>query len=289
MVFLTLFLQLFKLEDCQSGMRPIKPLSALLLGIVLLSSSCIHRTYFLSPLQANTSAYHAIPVRSDSIKSAFYTDLAFSGGGMNESWRDGVYSFRAGIHRSHVLENMRLYYGASFIAGDYHVNDLNNVYNGSGSTNYNQSIGNKFYGAAGLNGGLSFTAPLGHYGEWRFIGVEGSFFHEFGDYYQFRKSLPDSAADIIERNQNMGSLGLSTELIFKGRSANQFGIKIAGGSYLHQLHSHTSPNNYYSRTYDLAYFSNTYHFTVRKVTAYFQINLGTKSGHFQAGLNYRLK
>lgn len=293
---LTHMLQQLKVWACPKIM--IKPGSSshpiilLLLASssIFFCSSCLHKTYFFSPLQANTSSYQAMPVRSDSLKSAIYADGSFSAGGLNQGWRDGVYAFRASMHRSHVIENFRLYYGASIILGEYNVKPNDYLYYNAGS--YNSIVGTKSFGAYGFNAGFSFTVPLGRKGEWRFLGVEGSLFKEFGDYYNFRKSLPDSAANIIERNQHLGSLGINTELIFKGRSNNKFGIKFAGGSYLHYLTSR-GDGSYYNTRYpdqriDLVYFSNTYHFTVNKVTAFFQLNIGTQAGHFQAGINYRL-
>jgi hypothetical protein len=267
----------------------LQPILPLLMFSMVFFTACTQRTYFFSPLQANTSSYQAMPVGSDSLKSAVYADGSLSVGGLNQNWRDGVYSFRGGIHRSHAIENVRLYYGASLVLGDYDVKPFNYVTSGSNNGNTDLTIGNKTFGAYGFNGGFSFTTALGRKGEWRFIGVEGSFFREFGEYYNFRKLLPDSAANIIERNQQTGSLGINTELVFKGRSNNKFGIKIAGGSYLHQVRSHFYNTNYTpGQTYDLVYFSNTYHFTVNKVTGFFQLNFGTKAGNFQAGINYRL-
>jgi len=39
---------------------------------------------------------------------------------------------------------------------------------------------------------INVARPMGRRGEWRYIGLEGSLFNEWGDYYSFRKGLPDS-------------------------------------------------------------------------------------------------
>ena len=271
-----------------------KPLLLLpVLACMFFFSSCIERAFFHSPLQGNLATYHATPVGSDSIKSATYVHGALSIGSMNENLRDNVFTLQTGIHRAHALDNFRLNYGAALTLGSYHVKpyyDYNRYYN-----NYIDSAlrtGGKFFGAYGVYGGVSAAMPLGRNGrrgEWRYIGVEGNLFNEFGEYYSFRKNLPDSSADEIDRKRYFGSVGLNTEIIFKGRSQNKFGIKLAFGSYLRRLsYTDASINNYYHQHDDLLYFSNTYHFTVQKATTYFQFNVATHAVHFQLGVNYRL-
>ena len=251
-------------------------------------SSCIESSYFHSPVQGNSAVYHAVPVASDSIKSATYVNGALSIGGMNDAWRDGVYAAQAGIHRSHVLDNFRLNYGASLAVGSYHVKPYYNYYNNYFDSTINRNAGSKFFGAYGLYGGISAATRMGRRGEWRYIGVEGSLFNEFGEYYSFRKNLPDSAATEIDKKKYLGSLGINTEVVFKGRSQAKFGIKMAFGSYLRRLNYSGYAGDYYHTHDDLLYFSNTYHFTFKKTTAYFQFNIATHAAHFQVGYNYRL-
>jgi hypothetical protein len=275
-------------------MTQTKPLLLLpVLASMSLFSSCIERAFFHSPLQGNIATYHATPVGSDSIKAATYVNGALSIGSMNENLRDNVFAFQAGIHRAHALDIVRLNYGASLVLGSYDVKsyyNYNSYYN-----NYMDSAlrtGNKFFGAYGAYGGISLAMPLGRNGrrgEWRYIGIDGNLFNEFGEYYSFRQHLPDSSADEIDRKRYFGSLGLNTEIVFKGRSQNKFGIKLGFGSYLRRLsYTDASPNSYYQQHDDLLYFSNTYHFTIRKATTYFQFNIATHAVHFQLGVNYRL-
>ncbi len=260
----------------------------LLPASLFLLSSCITNAFFHSPMQGNNNAYHATPLGSDSVKSATYVDGAASLGGMNEDLRDGVYAFQLGLHRAHALGAIRFNYGATLALGSYHVDDYYHSYNSYYSNGYVPG-GNLFFGAYGLQGGVSASMPLGRRGEWRYLGVEGSLFKEFGDYYSFRKNLADTLAEEIDRKKYLGSVGLNTEIIFKSRrSGNKFGIKIGVGSYLRQLSYYDSYSSNYSHKDDLIYFSSTYHFTFRKSTIYFQFNGATHAAHFQVGYNFRL-
>jgi len=273
-------------------MKPNPKPTILALTIALISlSSCLHKAYYQNPVQANIGTYHAVPVASDSVKSAFYLSSSISLGGMNENLRDNVLSLQLGTHRSHVLNRMRLYYGASAAVGSYNVKR----YSSYGYDTYyldtvsiNRKAGTKFWGAYGAYGGISASAPMGRRGEWRYIGVEGSIFREFGEYRDFRKELPNRAATTIDKKNYMGSLGINTELIFKGRSRKEFGMKFAFGSYLRTLQYSTDSSGYSYGTHDnLFYFSNAYHFTRDKTTTYVQLNIATHAANVQFGVNYR--
>jgi hypothetical protein len=237
-------------------------------------------------MQGNSAVYHAMPAASDSVKSTTYVNGALSAGGMNEGWRDAVYALQAGLHRSHAINDFRFNYGASLALGSYDVKPYYDYYS-SNPIGTNNS-GSKFFGAYGVYGGISAATPMGRRSEWRYIGVEGTLFNEFGGYYTFRKNLPDSAATEIDKHKYLGSAGINTEFVFKGRSENKFGIKLAVGSYLRRLHYYEQyPGDYYHPYDQLIYFSNTYHFTFKKTTAYFQFNIATHAAHFQLGYNYR--
>ncbi|MFT3935496.1 MAG: hypothetical protein QM726_17855 [Chitinophagaceae bacterium] len=207
---------------------------------------------------------------------------------MNNRLSDGVFSLQAGLHQSHVLNNLRLSYGASIVAGSYNINENNfYFYQNNGTPGY--KTGGTFFGAYGLTAALSAAHRMGRRGEWRYIGIEGSLFNEFGNYYTFRKNLPDSVATEIDKKKYLGSLGLSTELVFKTRSKIKTGIKIAAGSYLRRLYFF---NQYQGIDYgshdDLIYFSITHHFTIQKNTIFFKYNISTHAAHFQVGYNFRL-
>ena len=272
---------------CQLRMNQNKLLLIVLSSLCLLSS-CIESSYFHSPIQGNNIAYHAIPVASDSIKSATYASTAIAVGGMNNRLRDNVFTFQAGLHRAHVINHVRLNYGASLALGSYDI-DQSSFYSYYPGGTAGQRTGGTFFGGYNLFGGVSFATRTGRKSEWRFIGVEGGLFNEFGTYYNFRKNLPDSQATEIDKKKYLGSIGLNTEFVFKGRSGNNWGIKIAAGSYLKRLHYYDQYQGAYHHSYDdLIYFSDTFQFTFRKNTIYYQINIATHAVHFQVGYNFRL-
>ena len=269
-------------------MNPTKTLLPTSFAAMFFCSSCIERSFLQSPLQGNTFTYHTMPVASDSVRSSIYVNGALSLGSMNDRLRDNLYSFQAGLHRSHALHALRMNYGATMAVGSYNLSP-NSYYNylpaGTPAV-----TGGTFFGAGGLYGGISAARRMGRRGEWRYIGMESSLFREFGDYYTFRKNLPDSAADEIDRKHYIGSLGITTEFVFKGRSGTKFGIKLAAGSFLRQLKYLNGQRGTYQYPLhdDLLYFSNTYHFNFKRNTTFFQFNVATHAVHFQVGYNYRL-
>ncbi|HTL10579.1 MAG TPA: hypothetical protein VL307_20035 [Chitinophagaceae bacterium] len=264
----------------------------LVLPALLLLSSCVQKAYYQHPAQTIASNYHAMPLASDSVAAASYVDAGISLGGMNYQLRDNVFSLQAGVHRAHVLQQFRLLYGGAIALGGYHVKPYDYYANDSyylDTAAINRSSGTRYWGNYGLYLAASAATRLGRRGEWRYIGVEGSFNNEFGSYATYRKGLPDSAATIIDRQRVLGSAGISTEFIFKGRSGKSFGIKLAAGSLLRNLryYNKTYANPYH--TYDhLLYFSNSYHLTVDRTTAYMQLNVATHGAGVQFGVNYKL-
>lgn len=262
----------------------------LLLAAILFSfSSCIESAHFLSPSNAASNPYHAIPLQSDSIKGANYFSGLVTLGGANDAWVDNIYAFQARAHRANNFGNLQAYYGANLNIGTYHIAENYNYHNSYYDTShYHIYAANKFFGWYGFNGGINVVAPIRHSGEWRVIGVETSIQKEFGSYYGFRKDLADSAADNIFRKNVTGTVGIFTNIIGKTRHGAEIGYKMGFGFML-------NPENNYTHVYDqntvnpITYFSNTFHFTKEKVTGFVQINLSNSyAGNVQFGVNYRL-
>ncbi len=250
-------------------------------------SSCIESSYFYSPNNASSNPYHPIPLKSDSLKVATYINALFTLGGANEGWRDGVYSFRGGIHRSNNFENFQAYYGLNLSLGVYNMAGYYNSNNYYYDTNYNAS--NYFFGSYGFNGGINVVVPTRHGGEWRVIGLETSVQKEFGNYYKFRKNLPDSVADVIFKKNVTGTAGIFSDIIGKSRHGAEFGYKISFGFMLNPESDYThfyNPNNIVN---PVIYFSHTLHFSKGKVGGFVQLNFSNAyAGNVQFGINYRL-
>jgi hypothetical protein len=136
---------------------------------------------------------------------------------------------------------------------------------------------------------LSESVGRVHVVEWRIIGFETSMTHEFGDYLQFRKQMPDSAATLIVRNSFFATFGLTTELVRKIRDG-QIGWKFASGWALGssynflEIHDNASGTNLGG----YGYFSFSFHYTVDRYTAFFQVISATKATGIHFGLNYQI-
>jgi hypothetical protein len=266
-----------------------KCLTSSLFAISLFLSSCISSSYFLSPNNANSNPYHAVPLQSDSVKGATYVSSLFTIGGANEGWRDGLYAFQARIHRSNNFGSLQAYYGGNVSLGTYHIAEFYNYdhpYNNP-SNDHTYSM-NRFFGSYGFNGGMNVVVPTRHGGEWRAIGLETSIQKEFGSYYDFRRNLSDSAADLIFRKNVTGTVGIFTDIISKSAQGTEFGYKMGFGFLL-------NPENNYSHVYNrntvnpITYFSSTLHFTKDHLTGFVQINLSNSyAGNVQFGMNYTL-
>jgi hypothetical protein len=260
--------------------------------LILSAGSCITpRAYMMSPMDVNSSPYHSLPTTADSNKSATYASITFSGGGSNQELRDGVLGGRGDIHRAYQFGHFQAYFGGGLSLGNYAVKDSYHYGNyyysnyGLNDTTYHFIGSNKFFGSYGLYGGMNLVIPFGNgRGEWRVIGFETSFNKEFGDYLQFRKTLPDSVADIVATYDNMFTLGGTSEIIGISRHGTEIGYKWTLGSVLF------SNGNYYgdqtnSRPY---YFSQSLHVTRQRITGFIQFNIGTHAANFQFGVNYKV-
>ncbi len=80
------------------------------------------------------------------------------------------------------------------------------------------------FGTYGAVGGINFVHPWPH-GEWRVLGVGLALNREFGQYLEFRNKLPDTSANLIDRNRTTLTICLSTDFVAKtrrGSSGYQF-------------------------------------------------------------------
>ena len=258
-----------------------------LLMIIAIFSGCYRQAYFLSPFQANTNFYHAIPSKSDSVKSASYVSGAFTAGAANDYLEDDVFSFHGYFHRSHTFNKLQAYYGINASVGSYDV-DENSFYNSYPSDPVNYRTGHKFFGGLGMSGGINLVVPMGARHEWRVIGLQSSLQKEYGNYLQFRKQVPDSAVNGIHRNNVFATAGLTTEFVFNLRNKSTLGYKLSVGSALQSIDRYYSDYNDYYETFVPVYVSNTFRFSRNHVTGFAQVNLGTYAANFQMGFNYLL-
>lgn len=267
-------------------------------------SSCLYERhgYYLSPQNSNSHPYQPIPMKADSLKSAIYANAVFATGTANDYGTDWINVFMMGLHRSHNFGDFQAYYGANLSLGSYHLADYYNshyVYSGGlfgtyipGDSLYHIPGSAKFFGGYGVSGGINFVTTSHHekYGkhaEWRVLGVETSLQNEFGEYKDFRKNLPDSAANIIFRNHFTAYLGFYTEWLWTNRSLMEFGFKIVGGWLLNSPGNYSNWNNS-NYIFPVTYFSPSFHVTKDHYTGFIQFNFGTYADNFQFGFTYHL-
>jgi hypothetical protein len=116
-------------------------------------------------------------------------------------------------------------------------------------------------------------------------GVSFTLQKEFGDYWGFRKSLPDSLANAIFNNTLTGILGLSTEFAFKGRrGVIGYKLMLAGDV----LNSRNHYRGFDSTQYGMVFFQQTLSISRDRVTGSIQFNVGDRLLNAQMGVGYRL-
>jgi hypothetical protein len=262
-----------------------------------LFTSCAYRDqYFLSPQNANSNPYHAIPMKADSLDAATFASAVFFSGSANDAAADHISGFQGNLHRSNQFSVFQAYYGANLTLGAYHISDYYHHAGGYMNTGTFDSVihvlgSGNFFGSYGVSGGINLVVTHQHiklyrHAEWRILGIETSLQNEFGQYANRRDKIPDSLANIIYRRHFSSYLGLYTEWMWTNKHKTEVGFKLALGEDLNPGSSYTS---YYAKSILPLYcFSITYHVTKERFTGFIQLNLGTYATNFQTGLSYRL-
>ncbi|SEW34980.1 hypothetical protein SAMN05428988_4254 [Chitinophaga sp. YR573] len=264
-------------------------------------SSCARRSYYLSPFNGNATTYYAKPLLADSAKSATYFSATFTAGRPNNQYytydgdgyekqlTDNLKAFQFSFHRSHTSKYFQAYYGASFTTGTYEVTRFDSLHYYGNYANADLSKilgGHKYFAGAGLVGGINLVMPFRRGHEWRVLGIETSIGKEWGDYLDFRKSMPDSSATAISKNDHYGYIGLTSELVFKKRQ-NAFGIKWALGTSLYRTIELGKSDLRTTYVVPL-YFSTTFQYSRPKFTVFTQINATEHAESVQLGASYKL-
>ena len=273
-----------------------------LLCVVLLNS-CIEsrQGYYLSPNNSNSIPYHPIPLHSDSIRSALYINGGYYIGNANYFGYDQVSVGQLSIQRSNNFGIFQAYYSANIHLGAYNIADFyNSHYHYSGGwfsfvpvaedTIYHIPDQGKFFGSYGASGGINIVNASGKH-EWRALGIEATIQNEFGNYSDFRKGLPDSAANVIFKKTLTVTMGLYTDIIWKSRHQMVFGLKFSGGLMLNSKSNYSqmiTDINATKNIFPLTYFSPCFHVTRNKITGFVQLNFGSYADGFQTGFSYRL-
>jgi hypothetical protein len=163
----------------------------------------------------------------------------------------------------------------------------------SSSIYINAIAGDKFFGSLNGNGGLAIAFPISEKAEWRILGVQATVQKEFGKYLDFRKKIVKDSISVsgISTSSVLGTIGFSTEFIFKTRSGafsifQQYNI-LTGKDYKYNDFDFES-DLYPPSGKRYSYWSNTYAYSFKNITAYLQGNTGRRMMNFQIGMNYKL-
>lgn len=266
-------------------------LNLLLAAIPFLFGGCIYSSHFQSPFYGTSEPYHVIPLKSDSMPSATYASGVFTEGGANDGLRDNVFSFTGSIYRSHNFGHFQGWYGGNVALGSYNVGNYS-YYNDARPRRLSDSLpataraGDRFFGGYGAGGGMDFVLPFGRGSEWRVVGVSFTLQKEFGDYWRFRKNLPDSMADVIFHNNLTGVMGFSTEFVFRTRhSVIGYKLMLAGDI----INGQGRYKGYDSLYESVPFFQQSLSLTQNRFTGSFQLNVGNHILNAQLGVSYRLE
>jgi hypothetical protein len=176
------------------------PLAVCFAALLLTSCSKVY-----SPaLYHQDIAYQPKPASFDTAKTATY----FSGGinfYSNPNLADLVVSTQFNVSRGYVFDHFNLAYGAFGVLGDYQNGAIN-----SGEPNY---FTDKFFSAIGGRASVNAYVNSGRV-DFRYIGMEVAYSHEFGDYANFRNAINGQPDFYADTRTDLFTIGLTTEVIF---------------------------------------------------------------------------
>ena len=261
----------------------------LVVATLLLCSSCATYSVFQHPMHNNTHVYRAMPLQSDSLSTSYYVAGTVFHGGANDISQDDIWGLHGQIHAAHNLKNVQFLYG---INGSLGVYDIGSRYEGYYSVypNYqklNEITGSRFFGSVGAVAAANLVFPIGTYGEWRVIGLEYNFQHEWdNNYQQFRNTLLDEDVNGIDRSRNYATLGLTTDMIGRLTAKMTCGIKMELGRALNTIEF--TKDGVDRQKIHRSYLSAALHVGDPDFTGFVQYVKGYYIRSFQVGVNIRL-
>jgi hypothetical protein len=267
------------------------PQTIFLPGAFLLFTACTQKAYFQNPVYANNLLYKTMPTKKEGVRTASYGGMSLGYSNMNDEGRDDAFILSGNLYQTQQGGIVQGYYGVDMHFGVYRVGSYyeQGSYDGNESLDVdllNAKTGNKLFGTMGGSGGINLVAR-GKDIEWRYIGIEASIHKEFGSYYRFRKSLHDSAANLIDKQDVFSSLAIYSDFIVEDDRIN-LGVKLSGGiSPRRQLYR----NEWKQVSYLTQHFlCATFHGETKKTGFYFQVGWGSDYAEVvRWGLNFRLR
>jgi len=182
--------------------------------IALLFSSCV--SVYSPALYHQDIAYQPKPASFDTVKSASYVSAGFNN--YLNSDQDLMQSGQFNLSRGHAFKNTNLAYGAFGVFGDLENSSIQ-----QGKPYY---FTDKFFGAVGGRASFNFFVNSGRT-DFRFLGIEAAYSHEFGDYLDFRRTVNGKSGIIADTRSDLVTIGLTTEILFHnwGNTHIQHGLR----------------------------------------------------------------
>ncbi len=190
--------------------------------LTILSASCSH--LYEPALYHQDITYQPKPASFDSVKTASYLSAGLNMN-PNTNLNDFLISGQINLSQGYVFNNFNLAYGVFGVLGQYQSDtaDKNQI-------NY---FTDKFFGAAGGRFSANAFTTSGRT-DFRFIGVEMAYSHEFGSYSDFRQRLNILPGFNVDSRTNLFTIGLTSEVYFHNSNNTDFqhGIRVFLGKTL---------------------------------------------------------
>jgi hypothetical protein len=182
----------------------------------ILFASCTH--IYEPALYHQDIAYQPKPTSFDTVKATNYIS-----GGLNyyanSNYNDFLVSGQLNLSRGYVFNNFNLSYGAFGVFGQYQSDEDSKSETNYFSDKYFEVVGGRFSANAFVTSGRT---------DFRFIGVEVAYSHEFGTFADFRQYLSTQPGYYVNPQRNLLTLGLTTEVIFHNVNNKGFQHGIRG-------------------------------------------------------------
>lgn len=192
-------------------------------GMSLMFASCSH--VYTPALYRRDVVYQPKPSSFDSVKAATYISAALNLAPF-VNHNDQQESAQINVSRGYVFNHVNLAYGAFGVWGDYENGAIAN-----GGVNYFTS---KYYGAVGARASANLFSPSrSERLEYRYLGFEAAYSHEFGTYAGFRQFLNGQPGYFVDPRTNLFTIGLTTEILTRTEDKKvQQGFRLFLGSTL---------------------------------------------------------
>jgi len=171
--------------------------------VVLIFTSCSH--VYTPALYRRDIIYQPKPSSFDTVKAATYISAALNLAPF-VNHNDQQESGQINVSRGYVFNHINLSYGAFGLLGDYENGAI-----ATGKANY---FINKYYGALGARASANlFSTSSSERSEYRYLGFEAAYSHEFGAYAGFRQLLNSQPGYYVDPRTDLFTIGLTTEIL----------------------------------------------------------------------------